>query len=81
MSQIFGEREMALLHRVAMEMGYADRVQRTHGQTAAHTGMEIIQLDEEDDRVIEAPARVPAEGPISAADGKCYHVSRLIYSL
>ncbi|KAL0743781.1 hypothetical protein Bca4012_085294 [Brassica carinata] len=66
MKEIFGEREMVLFHRVALEMGYADKALRPQPGGRNDTGMEIIQLDDDDDMVlVESP---PLE-TISAFDG------------
>ncbi|XP_056843052.1 uncharacterized protein LOC130495646 [Raphanus sativus] len=53
MSEIFGEQEMLLLHRVALEMSYADRVMGRPRVTDVPQGFEIIQLDDDDD-ILEA---------------------------
>ncbi|KAJ4915960.1 Uncharacterized protein Rs2_01510 [Raphanus sativus] len=61
MTEIFGEQEMLILHRVALEMSYADRVLGTQNSTGVVQGVEIIQLDDDDDEMVEASqmARTP----------------------
>ncbi|KAL0742545.1 hypothetical protein Bca4012_084058 [Brassica carinata] len=51
MNEIFGEQEMLILHRVALEMEYADRVLRPQSSTGVVQRMEIIQLDDDDEMV------------------------------
>lgn len=54
-TEIFGEQEMLILHRVALEMSYADRVLGTQNSTGVVQGVEIIQLDDDDDdEMVEA---------------------------
>ncbi|KAL0729767.1 hypothetical protein Bca4012_025860 [Brassica carinata] len=49
MEEIFGEEEMLILHRVALEMGYADRNLRPQASSSMVQRMEIIQLDDDDE--------------------------------
>ncbi|KAJ4893780.1 Uncharacterized protein Rs2_20574 [Raphanus sativus] len=49
MSEIFGEQDMLVLHRVALEMAHADRVMGGPAGSGVPTGVEIIQLDDDDD--------------------------------
>ncbi|KAF8109332.1 hypothetical protein N665_0098s0060 [Sinapis alba] len=53
MNEIFAEEEMLIFHRVALEMGYADRVfgSRRQGGPAVGQALEIIQLDDDDEMV------------------------------
>ncbi|KAL0722472.1 LOW QUALITY PROTEIN: hypothetical protein Bca4012_037071 [Brassica carinata] len=63
MNEIFGEQEMLILHRVALEMEYADRVLRPQSSTGVVQRMEIIQLDD-DDEMPQPLARIPpADAP------------------
>ncbi|KAG2314217.1 hypothetical protein Bca52824_017339 [Brassica carinata] len=59
MKEIFGEREMVILHRVALEMGSADKAPRPQPGGRNVTGMEIIQLDDDDDMVVVEGVVVP----------------------
>ncbi|KAL0715952.1 hypothetical protein Bca4012_065274 [Brassica carinata] len=49
MNEIFGEQEMLILHRVALEMEFADRVRRPRTSTGVVQRVKIIQLDDDDE--------------------------------
>lgn len=69
MSEIFGEQEMLLLHRVALEMSYADRVMgRTRGSGVAQ-GIEIIQLDDDDDMMEASQIGRTENGTVAPTGG------------
>ena len=56
MNEIFGDQEMALFHRVAMEMEHADREKNSDKYELGGPGTEIIRLD--DDSEMEDASRV-----------------------
>ncbi|KAL0723747.1 hypothetical protein Bca4012_038346 [Brassica carinata] len=64
MNEIYGEQEMLIFHRVALEMGYADRVLRPQAGVGVVNGMEIIYLDDDDD-MVDQP-RLPPISPSAA---------------
>lgn len=50
MREIFGEQEIQLLYRVALEMGHVDRGgQQFHSLTGVRQGVNVIQIDDDDD--------------------------------
>ncbi|KAF2602814.1 hypothetical protein F2Q70_00028073 [Brassica cretica] len=51
MNEIFGEQEMLILHRVALEIGHADRVLRPQPSSGVTQRIKIIQLDDDDEMV------------------------------
>ncbi|KAL0731936.1 hypothetical protein Bca4012_028030 [Brassica carinata] len=56
MNEIFGDQEMALFHRVAMEMEHADKEKNSDKYELGGPGTEIIRLD--DDSEMEDASRV-----------------------
>ncbi|KAJ4906322.1 Uncharacterized protein Rs2_09980 [Raphanus sativus] len=63
MTEIFGEQEMQLLYRVALEMRHVDRGLGLHGVNGVGLGMNVIQI--EDDDMVDAPyigSRAPEVG-------------------
>lgn len=63
MTEIFGEQEMQLLYRVALEMRHVDRGLGLHGVNGVGLGMNVIQI--EDDDMMDAPyigSRAPEVG-------------------
>ncbi|CAN6933301.1 unnamed protein product, partial [Brassica oleracea] len=53
MNEIFGELEMLILHRVALEIGHADRVLRPQPSSGVTQRIKIIQLDDDDDEMVD----------------------------
>ena len=51
MNEIFGEQEILILHRVALEIGHADRVLRPQPSSVVTQRIKIIQLDDDDEMV------------------------------
>ncbi|KAH0885598.1 hypothetical protein HID58_061694 [Brassica napus] len=51
MNEIFGEQEILILHRVALEIGHADRVLRPQPSFGVTQRIKIIQLDDDDEMV------------------------------
>ncbi|KAF8077394.1 hypothetical protein N665_1041s0009 [Sinapis alba] len=68
MNEIFGEEEMLIFHRVALEMGHADRVIRPHAGGGVVNGMEIIQLDDDDDEMVDV-APMGGSGRLTTSHG------------
>uniref|UniRef100_M4F017 SWIM-type domain-containing protein n=1 Tax=Brassica campestris TaxID=3711 RepID=M4F017_BRACM len=69
MNEIFGEQEMLILHRVALEIGHADRVLRPQPSTGVTQGIEIIQLDDDDEMVDVSQTGGTGNGTLATTEG------------
>lgn len=56
MNEIFGEEEMLIFHRIALEMANAYRLRPRQGENGAVHGVEIIQLEDDEEMVDATPA-------------------------
>ncbi|KAL0796728.1 hypothetical protein Bca101_068105 [Brassica carinata] len=77
MNEIFGEQEMLIFHRVALEMAYADRVRHCQDGRGTVHRMEIIQLEDDEEMVDDAPVAEqpqqslgPNEGGVVQSNGQ-----------
>lgn len=51
MRAVFGEHELQLLYRVALEMGHVDRGMGCHGVTNVGQGIDVIRIEDDEDMV------------------------------
>lgn len=78
MEEMFGEQQMLILHRVALEIEYADRLLRPQTSTGVDQTMEIIQLDD-DEMVDGSQMRVTATQTLVPAGGMSYRLSNYFH--
>ncbi|CAH8355049.1 unnamed protein product [Eruca vesicaria subsp. sativa] len=69
MKEVFGEEEMAILHRVALEMAYADRILGRGSNEGVVRRMEIIQLDDDAEMADVSQAVASSEGTVAENRG------------
>lgn len=81
MNEIFGEQEMLVFHRVALEMELADRVRPPNAEGVRANGVEIIQLDDDDEMLEVAHVVGQGHGGTTSTEGKCEVYSRLLFKL
>lgn len=83
MNEIFGEEEMALFYRVAMEMEHADKEKNRDKYELGGPGTEIIRFDHDSEMEDVSRAVVPMDSTRGVSQSKflvpSYCCSRLFY--
>ncbi|KAF8093512.1 hypothetical protein N665_0383s0139, partial [Sinapis alba] len=84
-TEIFGEQEMLLFYRVALEMRHVDRGVRTHAVSRVGQGIEVIRIEDDEDMVdvpnVGSHSPQAIEGPggghntVSATEGQLVPVN------
>lgn len=77
MNEIFGEQEMLILHRVALEIGHADRVLRPQPSFGVTQRIKIIQLDDDDEMVDVSQTGGTGNRNLEGTGGIFFCVNRL----